>query len=250
MQTTETTQKEKKLEKKINISEIKVGDIFSEENHLIYKAANPDGKTHSFKHLESGELINLSTTYIEQLLQSADQVNEIVEVGKEDKYWTAKQIEEAKKKGELASDTTVREGDVRVQGIRSIWANIHSSIVFEVSFNKQSKEMTAKALNEAKNKQLQEALTLISSAATAKKGVAKAAEEAIKNIQENPVVSTLPGEERVLRGYKVSFVSTNGVYDVVDMDIENTGKNENLRKVNINEINYLAVGGVKYIVKQ
>jgi hypothetical protein len=183
------------------------------------------------------------------LLQTADQYQSEVEVGREDKYWTVKQLEDAKKKGELPSDSLLREGDVRVKGIRSIWGDIHTERVFTVCFNKQAKELSAKALNEAKNKQLQEAIAEIAAAAAGKKGVAKTAEEVIKGIQNNPVVSTVPGEERQLRGYKVSFSSLNGFYDVVDMGIVNTGKNENLRKVNINEINWLVLDGVKYTVK-
>jgi hypothetical protein len=232
---------------KVILTDVRVGDVFSEESHYVYQGQS--GKNYQFKHLESGNVINLDEKYVTELLQTADQYTSEVEVGREDKYWTAKQIEDAKKKGEIPSDSNVREGDIRVAGIRSIWAGIHSGKVFTVSFNKQAKELSAKALNEARNKQLQEALVEISNAATAKKGVAKTAEDVIKKIQENPVLPTEPGEERKLRGYKVQFTSLNGLYDVVDMDIQDNGKNSNLRKVNINEINWLVIGGVKYTVK-
>ena len=242
--------------KKVDLTELQPNDVFSESSHYVYEGkktgSDANGRPttlYQFKHLESGNLINLDGSYVENLLQTADQYQDTVEVGREDKHWTAKQIEDAKKKGELPADSSVREGDVRVKGIRSIWADIHTERVFTVCFNKQSKELTAKALNEAKNKQLQEALTeLLSSVSSGSLPTSKA-EEVIKNIQNNPVLSTLPGEERELRGYKVQFHSLNGFYDVVDMAIPNTGKNENLRKVNINEINWLVVDGVKYIVK-
>lgn len=234
---------------KVNLADVRPGDVFSESAHYVYQSASADGKNHKLKHLASGIVVDLSSKYVEDLLQTADQFQTTEEVGREDKYWTTKQLNDAKANGTLPADTTVREGDVRVKGIRSIWADIHTEKVFTVCFNKQSKDLSAKALNEAKNKQLQEAIAEIASAATAKKGVAKTAEEVIKKIQNNPVLSTEPGEERQLRGYKVTFVSTTGYYDVVDMEKENTGKNENLRKVNINEINWIVVGGVKYTVK-
>lgn len=249
MTTTTTATSTVATTNKIKISDIDTGDVFSESSHYIYQGANPDGKTHKLKHLSSGEVVNLSSEYIENLLQTADQYENEVEVGREDKYWTTKQLDEAKKKGELSYDSTVREGDVRVKGIRSIWTEIHSERVWTVCFNKQSKDLSAKALNEAKNKQLQDAIAEITAVATAKKGVTKTAEEVIKRIQDNPILTTQPGEERQLRGYKVQFHSTNGFYDVVDMEIVNTGKNENLRKVNINEINWLVYAGTKYIVK-
>ena len=243
--------------KRVDLKELNQGDVFSESSHYVYqeakKALDANGKAttiYQFKHLESGRLINLDGGYVEELLQTADQYQgDVVKVGREDKYWTAKQLADALANGTLPSDTTVREGDVRVKGIRSIWTDIHTEKVFTVCFNKQAKELSTKALNEAKNKQLQEAITEISAAATAKKGVAKTAEEVIKNIQNNPVLPTVPGESRELRGYKVQFHSVNGFYDVVDMSIVNTGKNENLRKVNINEINWLVVDGAKYEVE-
>ena len=238
-----------KLTNKVDLKDVRPGDVFSESSHYVYQSASPDGKSHNFKHLESGRVLNLGTPYVENLLQTADQYQTEVEVGREDKYWTTKQLDDAKKKGELPADTNVREGDVRVKGIRSIWGDIHTERVFTVSFNKQAKELSAKSLNEAKNKQLQEAIAEIAAAATGKKGVAKTAEDVIKKIQNNPVLPVEPGEERKLRGYKVQFHSLNGFYDVVDMEKENTGKNENLRKVNINEINWLVIDGVKYLVK-
>ena len=74
-------------------------------------------------------------------------------------------------------------------------------------------------------------------------------EDAFKQIQETPILSIEKGDERVLRGYKVQFASTNGFYDVVDMDITDDGKGANLRKVNINEIKWLVVDGIRYVVE-
>jgi len=227
------------VKKPINLNEIETGDVFSEESHYVY-LGQENGKR-QFKHLESGQKVNLDDRYVAELLQTADQYTEEVEVGVEDKHWTQKQIDEAKKKGLLEIDSTVREGDVKLKGIRSLWTDIHSTQVFSVCFNKKGKELTKKAYNAAKEAQIAHALTNISSGKVT-------LEEAFKEIQENPIFSTEKGEERVLRGYKVQFSSANGFYDVIDMDIEDDGKGSNLRKVNINEINWLVVRGVKYIV--
>ncbi len=227
------------LKKPTKITEIEVGDVFSEESHYVYLGKK--GTTYDFKHLESKQVVHLDENYVTELLQTADQFEEEVEVGVEDKHWTQKQIDEAKKKGTLEADTQIREGDIKLKGIRSIWSDIHTTQVFTVCFNKKGKELTKKAFNAAKEKQVQEALAAIGSG-----NVTMA--DAIKQVQENPIFPVEKGEGRVLRGYKVQFSSTNGFYDVIDMDIEDDGKGANLRKVNINEINWLVVSGVKYIV--
>lgn len=230
---------------KINLKEIEAGDVFSEQAHYVFNEKK--GEQYSFKHLGSGSIVNLTGKYVEDLLQTADQYQKEVEVGREDKLWTKKQIEDAVKSGELNLGHEVRVGDVRQVGIRTIWANIHSSEVFTVSFDKQATELSKKALETAKTAQLELAIAAIELAQKTKKGVAKAAEEAIKQIQENPVLPIVKGEERILRGYKVQFTSITGKYDVIDMDIADV--KANVRQVNVNEINYLVFGGVKYIVK-
>lgn len=230
---------------KINLKEIEVGDVFSEQSHYVFLRPTTDS-SYIFKHLGSGSEVKLHGKYVEDLLQTADQYEREVEVGKEDKLWTDKQIQEAIKLGEHPSDTKLRVGDVKQPGIRTIWANIHSNQVFTVSFFKQIKEKTKKALTEEKQKQLTEAVALIEAAKAGKRSIAKAAEDAIKKIQENPVLPTENPEERVLRGYKIQFSSITGMYDVVDMDIT-TGMN--VRKVNVTEINWLVYNNIKYIVK-
>jgi hypothetical protein len=219
---------------KINVSEIKTGDVFSEESHYIYEGWN--GKTRQFKHLESGQTINLDDKYVEDLLTTADQYDKEQEVGREDKLWTAKQLKDA-------NNTVNREGDVRVKGIRSIWSGIHTSKVFTVCFTKQGKELSDTQLQKAKDAKLQQVLDAIDKAQKAKKGVVNAAKDAITDLLNSPIATYVPGDERVLRGYKVQFESITGNYDVIDMDI-----NER-RQVNVNTIKWLVVDGVKYIVK-
>ena len=92
------------------LNEIHPGDIFSEESHYVFQ--QKAGAQFQFKHLESGNTINLDEKYVQDLLITADQYHKEVEVGKEDKLWTEKQITEAKAKGQLPAESNVREGDV------------------------------------------------------------------------------------------------------------------------------------------
>lgn len=57
------------------------------------------------------------------------------------------------------------------------------------------------------------------------------------------------GEDRVLRGFKIQFVSRDGKYRCMDMDIEKTEKDTGERLVNINTISQLIYNGVKYTVE-
>lgn len=225
--------------KRIDIAEVSKGDVFSESSHYVYVGKVPMG--YQFRHLESDKLIVLDVKYVEELLTTADQYHEDVEVGREDKFWTKAQIDEAVSLRQLPRDVTQqpREGDVRVPGIRSIWANIYSSDVFTVCFEKQDKAITKAAHKKLLDKQKDEALDSIEKA----RNKVSAAALAIEQIQANPILPSAPGERRELRGYKTQFSSVNGMYDVVDMEI-----NE-LRKVNVNTIKWLIFGGVKYNVK-
>ena len=120
------------------------------------------------------------------------------------------------------------------QGIRSIWEGIHGMEAFTVAFRKIDKP-----------------LSQIEETAKNKKGVANKAKEVLARIQNNPIMDYEPGELRVLRGYKIQFVSRDGHYKCIDMDLlDNSGDdNTAIRPVNINTIEYLIYRGIKYIVK-
>jgi hypothetical protein len=203
----------------INIAEIEIGDIFSEISH--YRYLGKKGNRNEFFHLESGKTVTLDNGYVTDLLSTADQYNQEIKVGKEDK-----------KDGTL--------------GIRSIWENIHSSEVFLVSFKKQDVPLTGKKFRELKEDQIAKALEAVTKAQTSKKGVLDVAKKELIAIQENPILPFEKGESRVLRGFKVQFVSRDGKYDCVDMDI---AIGSNIRPVNINTIEYLIFKGVKYTVE-
>lgn len=129
----------------VNIKEIQVGDIFSEESHYIVTKIGKDFI--EFRHLESDKTVKLSNEYVKNLLNTSDQFHKEVKVGKEDK----------------------KDG---TPGIRSIFESIKSSEVFTVVFKKQGKAKTKKQLNEEKATQREKAIALIDKAKKSKKSMA------------------------------------------------------------------------------
>ena len=200
---------------KVNLAEIEVGDIFSEESHYIVKEVKKDSVV--FEHLESGKTVSLSNEYVHNMLNTSDQYEREVKVTKEDK----------------------KDG---TPGIRTIFEGIKSSEVFTVVFNKQDKAKTKKQFEAEREAQRDKAKKQ-------KKSMAVAYKEALEFIQNNPVKDYIEGEDRVLRGYKMQFVSRDGKYKCMDMDIERTDKETGERLVNINTISQLIYNGVKYVVE-
>ena len=207
---------------KVNVSEIQVGDVFSEESHYTVKSIGKDFIV--FIHLESGKEVRLSISYVQSLLNTSDQFHETKEVTREDK----------------------KDG---TPGIRTIFESIKSSEVFTVVFKKQDKPKTKKQINEEREAQREKAIELIDKAKKQKKSMAVAYKTALEFIQDNPIKDYFEGEERVLRGFKLQFVSRDGKYRCLDMDIERSAKETGERLVNINTIEQLIYNGVKYIVK-
>lgn len=232
----------------IDINLISAGDVFSETSHYIAKGRTAD--LIQFEHVETGRLVSLGNSYVADLLSTANQFTETVVVGKEDKYWTARQITDAVTKGELPVDHLVREGDVRVKGIRSIFEDIYDGTVFEAVFQKKDAKLSAKKFKELRDAQIAEALAEIEKVATQKKGVKNASFEALRKIQDNPIFESTPGEMRTLHGYKVQFKSRDGHYDCIDLDLPADDSNKRIRQVNINTLKELVVKGVKYVVEK
>lgn len=206
----------------MNKDKLKVGNILSETTH--YKVVAKFGDHIDCILQESGDKVSLGNDYALKYCSSGDVYEEIKEVTKEDK-----------------ADGT--------PGIRSIFENIHSSEVFTVIFKKPDKKKTRKQIAEEKNSQINEAIAIINRAKEQKKSMAVAYAEALEFIQNNPVKDYIEGEDRVLRGYKMQFVSRDGKYKCMDMDIERTEKETGERLVNINTISCLIYNGVKYIVE-
>lgn len=208
---------------KINLAEIKVGDIFSEESHYIVKEVKKDSIV--FEHLESGKTVSLSNKYVYNMLNTSDQYEREVKVTKEDK----------------------KDG---TPGIRTIFDGIKSSEVFTVVFKKQDKAKPKGQFEAERKAQITEAIALVDKAKKQKKSMVVAYRMALEFIQNNPVKDYIEGENRVLRGYKVQFISRDGKYRCVDMDIERSDKESGERLVNINTISMLVYNGVKYTVVQ
>lgn len=223
---------------KIKVNEIQPNDVMAEISHYRVLIVGPNDV--SFTHIESGQKVNLSHQYVSDLLHCAEQYHDEVKVGREDKFWTAKQVADATAKD---ANFSAREGDVRVKGIRSIFEDIRSSDVFTVCFVKQDKILSQKAYETLVQNRIAEAVAKIEAAKNSKKSVTLAAEQELRDLILNPVLNYTPGEERVLRGYKMQFVSRDGRYDCFDVDV-----NE-LRPVNINTIVYLIYKGIKYVVE-
>lgn len=204
------------------INQLKKGSIISESSHYIVD--NILGSTATLTHFESGQQVQISTSYLENYTNSADLYNEEIKVNKEDK-----------KDGTL--------------GIRSIWENIHSSQVFTVCFKKQDKPKSQKKLNAEVSSLIDSFSNEIDNVKNNKKGVANCAKQLIEELVKNPILPYEEGEERILRGYKIQFESRDGRYNCVDMDIVKTDKESGVRPVNINTIKWLIFNGIKYTVE-
>ena len=204
------------------INQLKKGSIISESSHYIVD--NILGSTATLTHFESGQQVQISTSYLENYTNSADLYNEEIKVNKEDK-----------KDGTL--------------GIRSIWENIHSSQVFTVCFKKQDKPKSQKKLNAEISSLIDSFSNEIDNVKNNKKGVANCAKQLIEELVKNPILPYEEGEERILRGYKIQFESRDGRYNCVDMDIVKTDKESGVRSVNINTIKWLIFNGIKYTVE-
>ncbi len=202
---------------------IKVSDVLSETSHYIVTGFNFDGSTRC-RHFESGEEVNIGKSYVDNYIKSGDNYDQEIKVTKEDK-----------KDGTL--------------GIRTIFENIHSGQVFTVCFKKQDKPRSKKAINADIEKKVELFTAAIERAKTQKKSISEVAKKHFSDLMLNPILDYEEGEERVLRGYKIQFVSRDGRYDCVDMDITKTDKESGIRPVNINTIRYLIYNGIKYIVE-
>lgn len=202
---------------------IAIDDVLSEVSHYRVIGINADDSVRVV-HTESGDVVNIGRTYVENYIKSGDNYDQEIKVTKEDK-----------KDGTL--------------GIRSIFENIHSGQVFTVCFKKQDKPKSKRRLQEEINTVADKFSMAIDTVKANKKGVADAAKRLVENLIKNPILPYEEGEDRVLRGYKIQFESRDGRYNCVDMDIVKTDKESGIRPVNINTIRYLIYDGVKYVVE-
>jgi len=224
------------IAKTINVFDAQEGHKFSEISHYEYLHDNHDG-THAMQQMSTGDVIHVSTEYIENLMNSAEQYQSEMKVGLEDKYWTARQIKSAIGRGEFTDENAPEVGDFRMPGIRTIWENIHSKHVFTVMYLAQSKE-TGKELNDRKEEQAARLAAQIRSGMNLPQ-LREQVKSLINEAQNEPIVKVL--RERPLRGYKTQYVSRDGKYQCMDLDLGEE------RPVNINTIQWLVYNGIKYI---
>lgn len=202
---------------------IAVNDVLSEVSHYRVIGINADDSIRVV-HTESGDVVNIGRTYVQNYIKSGDNFVEEVKVTKEDK-----------KDGTL--------------GIRSIFEGIHSGQVFTVCFKKQDKPKSKKKLNEEIDHLVNQFSEDIDKVRASKKGVAERAKQLITELVREPILPYEEGEERVLRGYKIQFASRDGKYKCMDMDVVRGPKETGERLVNINTIKQLIFNGVKYVVE-
>ena len=218
-----------------DISKLKENGVLSENAH--YKVIRLNENTVDLIHLESDSEVNIDYGYLSKCIQSGDEYDTEIKVGREDKFWTENQLSLLS-----INPDNKQPGDLKRKGIRTIWEEIHTSQVFTVCFKKSDKVKTQKAIKA----ELDYAISLIDKAKKDKKSMAEAYKIALEHVQNNPISAIEEGEERILRGYKIQFTSRDGKYNCVDMDIAD---DNNIRPVNINSIQWLIFNNTKYIVE-
>lgn len=179
--------------------------------------------------MKNGDEAVISTNYLNSFCICANGYEKETKVGKLDKYWTELQISKLKDNAE-----GVRAGDLKQEGILTLWNSIPVGSVFTVVFTKGDKPKTKKAIAAEKEELIQKAQKLHFTQSMA---------EVVDFVMANPVLDYIPGEERKLAGYKLTHKSVDGHYAVMDMD-----KGEE-RQVNAATISQLCYNGTLYVVE-
>ena len=78
----------------MDITKITKNNLFTEFSQFKFTGKKDSlRQTLEFEHVQTGEIVSIGSTYVENFLISADHYEKEVFVGKEDKYWTQKQID-------------------------------------------------------------------------------------------------------------------------------------------------------------
>lgn len=231
----------------MTIQDIKVGQPFSELSTYIVEDIDNTGV--KFKHLESDSIVRVDFEYVKDCMTSADYFEEVVKVGKKDKYYTQKQVDDL---AAIGTTNLPAVGAVRLKGMESIFTDIPYKKVFTATFRKKGKELNDKEVKAQKDKIIAEAVAKIQKTKEQKKGVADVAEQELRKALDTTVETYVPGDIRELRGYKTKQYSADGFYQVLDLDFPDKKagkKGDDTRLVNINTLEELIVDGVKYILE-
>lgn len=119
----------------------------------------------------------------------------------------------------------------------------NARVAMTVAFYKKDQEKGKKAFDAEKKAKIEE----IQSASL------KTAADLLNDLIENPITRTIKGELRVIRGRHYGHVDNLGRIHFIDMDIElDKSKDYDVRKREIDPrtIQYVIVGGTKYILKK
>lgn len=233
----------------MDINKIEIGDIFTENS--VYKCIGQNGNKVDFLHIQSGEEVTITTEYIKKHLVSGDQYSKLVETGLRNKYWTAGQVEDAIKKGHFKNELELpKEGQLRVEGLQTIFQNIPVGKVFTVVFTKKGTELSESQVLKKKKQLIADAVKRIETVQKAKKGVKEQAEKELELVLNTNISNYEPGEKRTLRGIKLERYSDTGFYNVKDLNYPDGYTKDNKRLVNINTLEEVIVDDVRYILEK
>jgi hypothetical protein len=118
-----------------------------------------------------------------------------------------------------------------------------SRIAMTVCFTKKAKPKTKKVLDAEKAAKV----------AQFERANLREIEALVNDLIENPITKEIPGELRVMKGRHYGNVDELGRVHFIDMEItKDEGKDydNRMRQVDPRTIQYLIVGGVKYILKK
>lgn len=236
----------------IQLKDIKPKSIFTELSSYIVDSVT--GTKVHMTHLETLKPISVDFTYLRDIMVSGDHFDTIEYVTKDDRYFTAKQVEDLIKEGKFKNENELPvAGTLKSKGIRTIFSEIPFKHCFTVEFRKVGKTLSEKQIATLKAKQINELLSRIEVVQKQKKGILASAKEALVELQNNVIESYIPGDLRVLRGIKLSTHSDTGFYVCKDLDFPDGDMNDitkNTRLVNINSIESLILNGVKYQIEK
>jgi hypothetical protein len=232
----------------MEINNVKEGEFLSEISH--YKVRKDSDlelmSSVSITHLASSGEYSFTGTYVKDHLKSASQYDEVIKVGKEDKFWTNKQVADWIREnwdGVNIHDFAVnvpKVGDLKLKGIRSVFQEIRDQTVFTVVFQKVDQKKTKKAYEAEISERVERFLVPVIKAKTSKKSMEEAAKASVTDLIKNPVLDYIPGEMRTMICYKTQFSSRDGHYSVFDLE------KQGVAQVNIKTIQSIIFDGVKY----
>ncbi len=226
----------------LNFQDLRAGDFLTELSNYTVLKTSVDSV--DLVHGNTGQKVTIGKPYAEVFLIPADQFVKEEKVGREDTYWTQKQIDEAVSKGVPGAEK-LTVGDLKAKGIRSIFLDYPLNTACAVCFVKKDKPLSKAAYEKALEEKTQRDLLEITAGN-------KSLKEVLVESNRNPVLGYVPGEERVMIGYKMSNLSATSDYDFMDVKVPGstqTGFTHLQKSIDLSTIKWMVADGVKYSVK-